>query len=326
MVAGWALGLLLGYASAAGGMEAGQDPLYRHARAAVAEILVDGHHSGSGCFVCKDGRVITAAHVVGRPDRKVEVLASDGARLPARVQAVDLGHDLLLLQVPPHPEGYSYLALASRVPPPGTSVLICSTAAYRRALLQPGMIARGDTTFEHQQHFVQVTQIAALVQEGTSGGAWIDLQGKVIGIQSGSVTVKGTPAGIANVAPVTAVSRLLESGTNAATPTIGVFVDELWLLSPERLRRYPPGTEGVIVQSLSTGGPAERAGLAAGDVIVTCNGGAVRFRDDFIRQIRSREPGERIEVTVLRPDDAGTHEIAIELGRLEESWPAACSD
>ncbi len=295
--------------------------VYQAVRPATVEILADGHHSGSGCFVSADGRVATAAHVIARPERKIEVLADDGSRLPARIVAVDLGHDVAILQVAEREGGYPFLRLTAQLPPPGATVLICSSAAYRRVLLQPGMVARDNLTFEYQDHFIEVTQIAALIQEGTSGGAWVNTNGELIGIQSGSVTVKGNPAGIANVAPVAAVRQLLESGLNAASTTIGAFLDEVWLLSSDELRRYPPGCEGMVVQAVNSDGPAARAEILKGDVITACQGDRIRFRDDLVRCFRQKKPGDAVELTVLRPDGAGTRIVSVQLGCLEVGWP-----
>ncbi len=295
--------------------------VYRTTRRAVVEILTDGHHSGSGCFVSADGRVVTAAHVIGRPQRTIEVLASDGTRQPARTVAVDLGRDLIVLQVAARDGGYPFVSLAAKLPPPGAPVWLCSSAAYRRVLLQPGTMARDDLTFEYQDHFIEVTQIAALIQEGTSGGAWINPQGELIGIQSGSVTVKGHAAGIANVAPVEAVRRLMDTGRNAASATLGAFVDESWVLTSEELRRYPPGCEGLVVQSIKPDGPAARADIRKGDMITAWQGEPLRFRDDFVRRLRQCQPGDTIELTTLRPDGAGTRTTPLQPGSLEIGWP-----
>jgi serine protease Do len=259
--------------------------------------------------------------VIGRPGRKVEVLTSDGSRLQADGTAVDLGHDLALLRVPARDGGYQALKLAAAVPPPGMDVFIYSAAAFRHNVLQRGMIARDVLTFEHQGHFIEVIQIAAMVQEGTSGGPWINRQGELMGVQSGSITTKSVPGGIANAAPVQAVEILLERKRNASTSTIGVFVDEAWVLPPDQLRRFPPGTEGMVVQALQADGPAARAGIKKGDVVTAVDKRAVRLRDDFIRLIRAKQPGQTIELTVLGPDGTGTRHVVVTIGRLEVAWP-----
>ena len=297
--------------------------LYEKAKRASVEILVDGHHAGSGCFVAAEGLAITAAHVIGRPGRKVEVLTSGSSRLQADVVAVDLGHDLALLRVPTRDGGYQALELAGAVPPPGTDVYLCSAAAFRHSILQRGMIARDVLTFEYQGHFVRVAQIAAMVQEGTSGGPWINRQGELMGVQSGSITNKSTPGGVANAGPVQAVKSLLDRKSNASTSTIGVFVDEAWVLQPDQLRRFPPGTEGMAIQTLQADGPAARSGIKKGEVVTAVDKHAVRLRDEFVRLIRAKSPGQTIELTVLGPDGTGTRQVVVPIGTLEVAWPGA---
>ncbi len=295
--------------------------IYEQAKRAAVEILVDGHHGGSGCLVSTDGLVLTAAHIPGRPGRAIEVLTSDGGRLKATVVAVDLGHDLILLRVEPREGGYAVLKLAGEVPPPGAGVFLYSASVFRHGLLQAGTVARDGLTFEHQHHFVEVTQIAALVQEGTSGGPWINREGKLIGVQSGSLTHKSVPGGVANVSPVQAVRDLLETKRNASTSAIGVFVDEMWVLNADQLRRFPPATEGMVVQSLQADGPAARAGIKKGEVIVAVDGQKARLRDDFVRLIRAKKPGQTIELTVIGADGTGTRKVAVPVGKLEVAWP-----
>lgn len=295
--------------------------IYEKAKRAAVEILVDGHHGGSGCFVSADGLVLTAAHIPGRPGRAIEVLTPDGGRLKATVVAVDLGHDLIVLRVAPHEGGYAVLELAARVPPPGAGVFLYSASVFRHGVLQAGTVARDGLTFEYQGHFVEVTQIAALVQEGTSGGPWIDREGKLIGVQSGSVTQKSVPGGIANVSPVQAARALLETKRNASTPAIGCFVDEMWVLNPDQLRRFPPAMEGMVVQSLQADGPAARAGVKKGEVIVAVGGQKVRLRDEFVRLIRAKKPGQTVELTVMGSDGTGIRKVAVPVGKLEVGWP-----
>ncbi|MEK6236033.1 MAG: trypsin-like peptidase domain-containing protein [Planctomycetales bacterium] len=296
--------------------------IYRKSKLAGVEVLIDGHHAGCGAFVDRGGIVATAAHVIGSPDRKVEIRCSEG-RLDATVIAVDMGRDVALLQVPANTKGYAFLSLAEKKPVPGDEALLYASPVYRHGLFQRGMIARDETTFEHQSHFVEVTHISAHVYEGSSGGPWMNRAGELIGIQSGSITVNSTSAGVANVGSVSAVRTLMKTRRNAATPTLGLFVDEVWVLQPKPLRRFPPKTEGVVIQSLVQDGPAARAGLKKGEAVVEADGEKFRLRDEFLRIIRRKKPGESMTLKILRPNGAGVHAVTVSLGRLEVGWPDA---
>jgi serine protease Do len=315
------LTLIFWRAAGAAGAEPGREDLYDRVQQASAEILVEGHLAGSGCFVDKEGLVLTAAHVLGQSDRACEILSPAAGRQGATFVAVDLGHDVVLLRVPPREGGYPVVPLAAALPGPGSEVFLFGAPAYRHGILQRGMTVRSGLTFEYQSHFVEVLQIQAPAQEGTSGAPWITPQGDLFGVQSGTINAGQHPGGIANVGPLPAIRTLLETKRNAATPTIGLFVDELWVLPPDALRRFPPGTEGVVIQNLSNDGPAARAGLQKGEAITAVGDQKLRFRDEFVRAIRARKPGENVELTVSSPDGTGNRKVSVPVGCLEVGWP-----
>jgi S1-C subfamily serine protease len=307
------------------GAEPGQGPprVYQLAEAASVGLLVDGHYGGSGTFIDREGLIISALHILARPGRKVEVVSPTVGRLVAKTVAVDMGHDLVLLRVPARAGGYPTLPLATHMPPAGETVFHFGSPVYRHNLIQRGMMARKGLTYEHQGHFIEVMQIAANVQEGTSGGPWLNQAGQIIGVQSGAVTSKGRTAGIANVAPGLAIAPLLKSKENRQTPTLGVFVDELWILQANELKPYPPGQEGLIIQTLKKDGPAMQAGLKKGEVIVAVDEQKLRYRDQLLRLVRKKKPGETIELTVLDAQGTNHRKVQLTVGRLEAQWPPA---
>ena len=74
--------------------------IYQEARQASVDLLVEGHHAGTGCFIDQQGLIISALHILARPGRKVEALSPTLGRMPVETVAVDMGHDLVLLRVP----------------------------------------------------------------------------------------------------------------------------------------------------------------------------------------------------------------------------------
>ena len=297
--------------------------IYQQAKRGVVELLVDGHLGGSGCFVSRQGLIITAAHVLIHPSKRIEVQSATVSRRPATIVATDLGHDLALLKVEPQEQEFPVLRIASEEPKVGEELYLMGTPAYRHQLIQRGMVAREDATFEYQSHFIEVLQIAAMVQEGTSGGPWLNRAGEVVGIQSGAVTVNGQTAGIANVATRGAIESLVKTQQNAVSATIGLFVDEVWILQADALIRFPAGAEGMIVQRLDAEGAAMRAGLKQGELIVEADGRKLRLRDDFLRLLRGKQPGEEILLSVMAPNEPNSRQVNVTVEKLEAAWETA---
>lgn len=295
--------------------------LYAKAKAACVEVLVNGHLNGSGCIVSPDGLVLTAAHVVEEPNRKLELMNPQIGRSMATVAAVDLGHDLALVQISSASSVLSTLEFADRPPPPARNVFLIGAPIYRHAVLVPGKTARDGLTFEYYtEHYVEVTHVAATVPMGMSGGPWLDASGRIVGIQSGVMSQNAIPVGIAFVAPLDAAKKLLKSRETASTPTLGVAVDELWQQDRKTLDRFPPDKEGLLVTVLQDDGPAARSGIKRGDLIVAAGGKPVRLSEDLARAVLAQKPGDSLELTALGPDGTGERKVGVKLGMLETRW------
>jgi serine protease Do len=310
-----------------GAAEPGGDPaapgdLYARLKQASVEVLVDDHLNGSGSLIAADGLVITAAHVIGRPGVRVEVLSPVAGRRKAEVVAVDLGHDLALLRAEPRDGGYPFLPVSDALPPPGTEVYLLGTPIFRHAVLFRGTVACEEPSFEHlNPGYVAVTTLAATAPSGTSGGPWVDRHGGLIGVQSGVMSNNGTPVGVAFAGFLGGVRRLLETRQSASTPNLGAAVEEIWQQGRDVLDRFPPRTEGLIVKVLQADGPAARGGLKQFDLIVASDGQAVRLPAELLRLVRQKKPGESVALSVLGPDGTGKREVTVTLGRLEIGWP-----
>lgn len=297
--------------------------LYRLLERTSVEILVDDHLAGSGAFVDAGGIVLTAAHVLGKPGARIEVLTNGAGRLDAQRVAVDLGHDLALIRVPARGGGYRSLAVAPRTPPAGAPIFLFGAPIYRHAVMLPGRVARGSPTFEcypNLGRYGEIVHVAADTPQGTSGGPWVDRFGRVVGVQSGLMVTGKASAGIAYMAPVPAIALLLETRRSAATPSIGIAVEETWQQQPDTLERYPPRTEGLVVRVLYEGSTAAEAGVRQWDVIQAVDETPVRLPDEFFYAVRGKKFPGQVALTLLAPDDAGSRTVTVPLARLEAAW------
>jgi serine protease Do len=295
--------------------------LYETAKAASVEVLVNGHLNGSGCFVDPDGIVLTAAHVIEEPGRRIEVNNPRAGRLAATVLAIDLGHDLALLKVESSKGSFAAIEAADQPPGPGAEVFLMGAPIYRHSVLLPGKTAAAGTTFEYYaEHYIEITHFAATVPMGMSGGPWLDSTGRLVGIQSGVMSQNSIPVGIAFVAPLATIRRFVKDRHTAATPTLGLAVDELWQQDRKTLDRFPPDKEGVLVSGLQDDGPASRSGLKRGDLIVAAGGKKVRLSEELQRIVLDKKPGESLELTALGPDGTGERKLSAKLGTLETRW------
>ncbi len=297
---------------------------YERLRAAFVEVLADGHLEGSGWIAEAEGVVVTAAHVVGAPGRRLELRSPRLGRLAARVIAVDRGNDAALLRLPARDGGYPAVPLAAKVPPVSTRIHLLGSPVFRHALLLGGTVAAPEDVYEFMGFsgdYVRIRPVSGSGPPGTSGGPWADPRGEVVGLNSGLMRDGSAPNGIGFMVPVEAIRSLLREKRSPATPSLGGAFEEIWEQPLDYLRRYPAGTEGLVLRVLRKEGPAAAAGMAEGQLVVAIDGRPLRLRDEALQFLRLRKPGDAVNLQVRTP--AGElREHRVTLADLEADWAA----
>jgi serine protease Do len=283
---------------------------------------------GSGVLVSRDGKVLTAAHVVQSADAIVVEFAH-GEIVPARVVASDPSADVALLEVAEVPESVAPAKLGdSDETEVGESIFVIGaplgithtlTVGHVSARRLPATTAGGIVPAE-------LFQTDAAINQGNSGGPMFNLAGEVIGVVSHILSRSGGSEGLGFVVTSNTARRLLLDEHSVWTGLEG------YLLTSEIALAFnvPQPAAGLLVQRVAAGSPAERLGLRAGrlptvigehrlfvggDIILAVAGIGVGSPDayDNIRRrlIESRAAHEEIRVTVLRGGE--TLELAASL-------------
>lgn len=291
--------------SARTGGDFGRIPdIVRNVEPSVVAILTD-NGEGSGVVYRADGIVVTNHHVVARAGR-LEVGFADGKRLPARLVASDPLSDLAALKVDRGdiPAG----RFATDLPVVGELAVAIGNPLGLENTVTAGIISGLHRAIpgaaQRAPALVDLIQTDAAISPGNSGGALVNADGDVVGInvaylppQVGSVSI-GFAIPAATVVDV--VDQLLEQG-RVRHPFLGIQPAALTPLLADRL-----GVErqrGVLVLVVERGGPADQAGLRPGDIIVVVDDKNVDTVEDFLGRLRGRTPGDQVRLTIVRGPD-----------------------
>ena len=295
----------------------------------VVQIKVEtaqGGGTGSGFVVDADGLVVTNNHVVDGAQGAVSVTFTDGTEAEAEVVGTSASYDLAVLRLdardlPALPLGNSdsvvvgdpVIAIGS---PLGLSGTV--TSGIISAKDRPVTAGGRDST---DAAYINAIQTDAAINPGNSGGPLVNLEGEVIGVNSAIATVGGAfggesgNIGVGFAIPINQVRRtveqIIETG-EAQFPIIGASLDGRYDGEGARIATAPAanGTPPIV-----PGGPAEKAGLEPGDVILAIDGEAVDGSSELIVAIRSRSPGDTITLTVRR--DGDEQDVRVTLGATE---------
>ena len=316
--------------------------VYRQASPAVANILtkateydffmdpVPVEGAGSGFVIDTKGYILTNNHVV-EGAQTIEVVLGDQSRYPAKVVGADPRNDVALIKIEPRKKPLVALSLGdSSSIQVGQKVLAIGNPFGFQSTLTTGVIsAIGRTVQTSQTTFIdQAIQTDAAINRGNSGGPLINSRGEVIGINSAIYTPTGTTAGIGFAIPINTAKRIahdLITDGRVHQAFLGVSSYAVGGGLAEALDL--PVQEGLLVQTVSRGGPAAQAGLhggdriaqlgmrrfyVGGDVIVAIDGQKVSSELDVNLVLNKKRPGESITVTAYR--GGKKIEIPVKLG------------
>lgn len=278
----------------------------------VVTILVsgrDGEASGSGWAFDNQGHIVTNNHVIESAATRgsIVVQTSDGQRHDATLVGRDESYDLAVLKVDsvrlnPLPLGDAAdVRVGDPVIAMGAPLGLDSTvtAGIVSALNRP--VSAGDGS---RQSFINAIQTDAAINPGNSGGPLLNMSGQVIGVNSAIATTSNLGGqsgsiGVGFAIPSDQVSKTVEQLVRtgrAEHPIIGVLLDREYQGEGVRIMGADESDEAPIVP----GGPAEEAGLQAGDIILEFEGRPMTNPDELVVAIRARNVGEQVALTVRR--------------------------
>ena len=163
---------------------------------------------------------------------------------------------------------------------------------------------------------VSILQTDAAINPGNSGGALIDINGKLIGINSSIFSESGKFEGIGFATPVgTAIEsmrELINSAIDANSGYLGVITGEALTSESSKLFFGVDHIRGILVESVDNGGSAKRAGIEPGDVVTKVEGSTVVNTENILKEIRNKKPGDIVDIQVFR--EGKTLELITKLG------------
>jgi len=255
---------------------------------------------GSGVIIDGNGYILTNHHVVDGADQ-IKVDLNDNRTLDAKLIGADPPSDLAVLKVEAH--NLPVLVLGdsdrSRV---GDVVLALGNPLGIGQTVTMGIIsAKGRQTGLSNGAFEDFIQTDAPINRGNSGGALVNVNGELIGINSQILSPSGGSIGLGFAVPSnmarTVVDQLVNSG-KVRRGQLGIVV--LKIPSEEAAQMGITQGPGVVVYRVQEGGAADRAGVRQGDVITALNGAAVNEPNTFRNQIAGTPPGSEVTLTVKR--------------------------
>jgi putative serine protease PepD len=279
--------------------------------------------TGTGFVIESTGYILTNNHVISEAvERKgsIEVTLNNGQKYSAKVVGRDSSYDLAVLKIAATgltalqfgdsdqvAVGDSVIAIGSPLGLSGTVTLGIISAKDRA-------VTAGDSGSENS--FINALQTDAAINPGNSGGPLVDSTGSVIGVNSAIATLgsafgsQSGSIGLGFAIPINqarkTADQLIKNG-KATYPVLGVSIDMKF------------EGEGALItkndKAILAGGPAAKAGLKAGDVIIKFDGRTISSADELIVAIRAKNVGDKVELTYTRNDISATTTVVLDAGK-----------
>jgi len=273
---------------------------------------------GSGFIISQDGYILTNAHVVEAAE-EITVKLNDKREFKAKVIGADRRTDVALIKI-----DASGLP-AVRFGDPGKLrvgewvLAIGSPFGFENTVTAGIVSAKGRSL--PQETYVPFIQTDVAVNPGNSGGPLFNLKGEVVGINSQIYSRTGGFMGLSFAIPIDVandIAQQLRTGGKVTRGRIGVVIQPL---SKELADGFGlPRTQGALVNSVEKGGPADKAGVEAGDVILRFDGKTVASSEDLPRIVGATRPGAKVTMQIWR--NKSTRDVQVVVAEMQDDRAA----
>lgn len=274
--------------------------------------------SGSGFIIdAKNGYIVTNNHVV-EGAKKLVVSLADGRNVDATLVGADARTDLAVVKV----SGVNNLTAVQlgdsnklQVGEPVVAIGNPGGQEFARSVTAGVVSAKNRVLQIQGESSFNLIQTDAAINPGNSGGPLVNYQGQVIGINSAKNAEPGFE-GMGFAIPITDampfIKQMIEKGY-ASHPGLLVSIDDRYTEEWAAQQGWPAG---AYVAKVSTGGPADQAGLKAGDVLTKVNGTTIKNSLDLTRQLFQFKPGDKVTITYYR--NGATKDVSVTLTELKQ--------
>jgi len=274
---------------------------------------------GSGFILNADGYVMTNAHVVDGAD-EVFVTLTDKREFKARVIGADKRTDVAVVKIEASGLQAVRVGDVGRLKVGEWVIAIGSPFGLDNTVTAGIVSAKGRDTGD----FLPFIQTDVAINPGNSGGPLINMRGEVVGINSQIYSRSGGFIGISFSIPIDEAMRVadqLRASGRVIRGRIGVQIDQVTKEVAESIGLGKPS--GALVRSVEAGGPADRAGIEAGDIITKFDGRAIDKSGDLPRIVGNTKPGSKASIEVFRR--GASKELTVTVVELEADRPRAAA-
>lgn len=273
---------------------------------------------GTGVIIDAKGHILTNNHVIGEAD-EVTVRLHDDRTFKAKVVGKDERSDLAVIRidaknlVPAVLGNSDDLKIGQWVVAAGNPFGLDNT-------ITAGIVSAKGRSIMGGGQYEDFIQTDAAINPGNSGGPLVDLEGRVVGINTAIFSRSGGYMGIGFAIPITMARRVMESLISSGKVVRGWLGVGIQNLSEDLASSFGhTGTEGALVGHVDPNGPAAKAGLQQGDIILKLDKTPMKNINQLRNRIAAVVPGERVELEILR--DGKAREVKVTVGELPTELP-----
>jgi len=267
---------------------------------------------GSGVIVSEQGLILTNNHVIAAAD-EIEIALSDGRKMSARVVGTDPDTDLALIKVDAENLPAITFSSSDKLSVGDVVLAIGNPFGVGQTVTQ-GIVSALGRSHLGINIFENFIQTDASINPGNSGGALIDTDGNLVGVNSAIYSRSGGSMGIGFAIPATLARQVMEQIVLQGNVTRGWIGIEAQDITAELAESFKLSQQqGALIAGVLRDGPADRAGLRAGDILLEIDGKSVADSGSMLNLIAVLKPNQKATVKIARAEK--TISVAILIGK-----------